>query len=80
MKNEWKLTIVKTGNGYILTGKFSDADFQTQRVIEEPYGEEGELIGAQNLLFEVKEFFAIFNSEHNKKNLVIKIEDNEEKE
>lgn len=76
--NEWILQISKGANGYILTGRFGDSDIISQNVINIPDTEVGGLEAMQNLLWEVTEYFAVYYSKHNRKNLVIKIEKNKE--
>ena len=69
-----KLIIESTQNGYILTGKFNDNDFITKVVIEEKDEENSDLIVMQNLLYMIKEYFGVYYSKHNEKNLTIEIE------
>lgn len=71
---KWAIGIIRASNGYIL--KWYDEDdegneYPQTLVIEEV---DGELKAAQKMLWEVKEFFGIYYSKHNKKNLVVKIE------
>jgi len=70
-----KLQIEQTNNGYIMTGKFNDSEEKTKIVIEEKDEEDSELIAMQDLLWQIKEYFGIYNSKHNKKNLNIEIEE-----
>lgn len=84
--NEWKLEISKADNGYILKGKFNDSDIETQVIIEEKEGavyddnkdsaQFHDLSAMEELLYNVKNYFAIYYSKHNKRNLIIKIEEN----
>lgn len=76
----WALTIKKVSNGYVLEYP-DDLDDETRTtreniilVVEEQDREDGELEAAQKMLQEVKEYFGIYHSKHNKKNLVVKIE------
>ncbi len=70
-----KLTIEQTNNGYIMIGKFNDSEIKTKIVIEETDEEDSELIAMQDLLWQIKEYFGIYSSKHNKKNLNIEIEE-----
>jgi len=79
MDNNWKVTIEKGFNGYILIGRFGNSDLEQKRVIEIPDTSIGELTAMGNLLTEIKEYFGLYYSKHNQKNLVIKIEDKENK-
>jgi len=69
----WKLEIKKVINGYILKGKFGDSDIVEEVLIEE---KENELFAMQELLYQIKEYFACYYSKHNKENLIIKVEKN----
>ena len=71
-----KLTVEQTNNGYILVGKFNDSEIKTKIVIEEKDEEHSDLLAMQELLWQIKEYFGVYNSKHNKKNLMIEIEDN----
>jgi len=71
-----KLQIEQTENGYIIVGKFNDNEEKTKIVIEEQDDDGAGLIAMQCLLWQIKEYFGIYNSKHNKKNLVIEIESN----
>jgi hypothetical protein len=69
-----KLIIEQIKNGYILLGKFSDDLMNQQKiVIEEKESEDGELEAMQELLWQIKEYFGVYHSKHNKKNLIIEI-------
>jgi hypothetical protein len=71
---EWKLTITKVGNGYIMSGRqFNDNEVMSKKVIVEPETEQGEIEAMKNLLYEVKEYFACYYSKHNKKNLYLEV-------
>jgi len=74
-----KLVIEASQNGYILAGKFNDSDLISKIVIEEKDTNDSELIAMQDLLFAIKEYFGVYYSKHNAKNLVIEIEDKNEK-
>ena len=75
----FRLVIEASQNGYILTGKFAENDMTSKVVIEESENkEDADLEAMQNLLFTVKEYFGMYYSKHNKKNLVIEIEDNKQ--
>lgn len=76
---KWAIGIMRVSNGYIL--KWYDEDeedreFPQSMVIEEEEG--GELKAAQKMLWEVLEYFGIYYSKHNKRNLVVKIEGNKD--
>ena len=74
---DWKLEIKKISNGYILKGRFDDGEIVTTHIIEEEDEEDSDLEAMEKLLWEVKEYFGIYYSKHNKKNLVIEIQKNE---
>lgn len=74
---EWKLTINKVENGYILNGCFNGEE-ESQMVLEENECESGEIMAMYNLLHLVKEYFGINYSKHNQENITIEIEDNTE--
>jgi hypothetical protein len=76
---EWKLEIKKVTNGYFIKGKFNDSEIPQEVVIEEGVEENSNLLTMQQLLFLVKDYFACYYSDHNKENLIIEIEKNEEK-
>jgi len=78
MENDWKLEIRKVNNGYVLKGKFGETDFLTEHIIEIPDDEFAELKAMELLLQEIKEFFAVYYSKHDKKNLIIEIADSKE--
>jgi len=73
---EWKLEIKRVSNGYILSGKFGDSDVKTDLLIEELEEEDSELKAMKKLLWEITNYFGIFWSKHNKKNLNIEITEN----
>ena len=77
MSSNWKLTITKADNGYVCVAENGEGSRVT--VFEEAEGAEGEdaeLDAMESLLFFVKEYFNVFSSKHNKKNIIIKIESN----
>jgi hypothetical protein len=74
MEISMKLIIESSQNGYILTGKFNDNDLISKVVIEEKDGEDSELEAMQDLLYAIKEYFGVYYSKHNEKNLVVEIE------
>lgn len=76
----WEIKINKVSNGYLLNwSEENDENEMTdhQQVIEEKSeGEDdGELKAMEDLLFQIKEYFGVFYSKHNKKNLVIEIQE-----
>ncbi len=72
---DWELEIKKADNGYILKGRFGDSEQVSYRIIEEEDDEDGELKAMEKLLYEVKEYFGVYYSKHNKKNLIIEIKE-----
>lgn len=73
--NDWKLEITKCDNGYILKGVFGNSDVESEVVIQQDeYDLNGELKAMRDMLWEVKEYFGLYYSKHNKHNLNIKIE------
>lgn len=72
--NMHKLIVEASQNGYILTGKFNDSDLISKVVIEEKDGEDAELTAMRDLLCAIKEYFDVYYSKHNEKNLMIEIE------
>ena len=78
--NEWKLEIRKVDNGYILRGRTREdappiAIDDIEIVVETLDTEFSELESMQKLLYEVKEYFAVYYSKHDKKNVIIEIEE-----
>ena len=69
-----KLIVEQSQNGYILTGKFNDSELISKVVIEEKEESDSELNAMRELLFTIKEYFGVYHSEHNEKNLTIEIE------
>ena len=72
----WNLVVEKTNNGFLLKGRHGDTDIDSTMIIEEPENEDGELKTMERVLYEVKEYFGVFYSKHNKENIIIKIEKN----
>jgi hypothetical protein len=71
--DEWKLEIKKVNNGYILKGKFENSDIVTERVFEENYLDHPKLEAMKTILYEIMEYFGIYNSKHNTHDLKIEI-------
>ena len=71
-----KVIIEATQNGYILTGKFDNSELVSKVVIAEKDVLDSELVAMQELLYNIKEYFGVYYSKHNNKNLTIEIEDN----
>lgn len=81
--DKWLLKIERVNNGYILEGKFNNSDIKTKETIEEIEENEeilSELKAMQKLLWSVQEYFAVFNSKHNKFNMEIRIIDKNQNE
>jgi len=75
----WKLEIRKVNNGYILKGKFNDTDIVSEVLIENTNETEfNKEETMKKLLCEVKDYFGIYYSKHNKKNLKIEVKDEKE--
>jgi hypothetical protein len=76
-----ELDIERVSNGYVIT-EWDENDegeqIDRQTVIEEPDTETGELEAMQNLLWFIMEVFGVYYSKHNKRNLVVEIQDNTE--
>lgn len=77
----WEIKVKKVTNGY-LAEWWEDGDdnafTEFQQVFEEPDNETGELEAMQNLLWFIKETFGVMHSKHNKRNLVVEIQENED--
>ena len=71
-----KLKIERVDNGYILKGKFGDSDIITKELIEDENPME-ELTTMKELLLEVKAYFGIYYSKHNRENLIVEVQQNE---
>lgn len=80
----WVIRIEKGTNGYILQGKFGDSEIIQKEVIEiKDMGiEEGlaERKAMQELCWSLMDYFAVFNSKHDKYRLDIRVLDQEGKE
>jgi hypothetical protein len=78
----WEIEIEKVSNGYVVTewteNDVGESVIEQQTVIEEPETATGDIEAMQNLLWFVKEHFGVMYSKHNKRNLVVEIQDNEE--
>jgi hypothetical protein len=75
-----ELDIEKVSNGYIVTEWDENEEgeqIDRQTVIEEPDTETGELEAMQNLLWFVKDALGCYFSKHNKRNLVVEIQEND---
>lgn len=68
----WEVLIRKCENGYVIRHiEESNEKIPLEVVFEE---REDELEPMRNVLYYIKEYFGIYYSKHNKQNLVIKIE------
>ena len=78
----WEINIRKADNGFIASWKeeLEEGDYikTMQQVFEEEDDELGELKNMNNVLRFVKEHFGVYHSKHNKYNLSVKIEGEEE--
>ena len=78
----WAIDIEKVSNGYVVTEWTENEEgkpvMEPQTVFEEPDTETGELEAMQNLLWFIKETFGVMHSKHNKRNLVVEIQENED--
>lgn len=78
IQSRWDLRIIKADNGF-RTNYLDDTDdgksLVQETVFEEEESERGELDCMVNLLYSVAEHFGVSFSKHNKRNLVIKIEE-----
>ena len=73
---KWDLKIERSNNGYILEGKFGDTDTKTKLTITEKEPCDcGELVAMRDLLWEVMEYFGVYNSKHKEYNLKLQILD-----
>lgn len=70
---KWKITIEKVDNGYMVEYLSEMGDGNEKTLFEE--NEEDDINCMQRLLYFIKEHFGIYYSKHNKKNLVINIEE-----
>ena len=89
--DEWKLEIRKVNNGYVLRGKFGDSELITEEVIEEKdediYSQDSnryllayDLTAMKDVLYLIMEYFGTFHSKHNRRNLEVRIIDENNKE
>lgn len=75
-----ELNIEQARNGYILhwwEDQGEECVLENRLVCEDTEGAWGELEAAQKMLYAVLEYFGVYSSKHNRHNLVIKIEENE---
>ena len=77
---KWKLEIERVSNGYTLKGRFGDAVIDQILVVQEQDGDEHEtsLKAMLEVLYEVTNYFGVYYSDKNKKNLAMEIVDNPE--
>ena len=83
MEIRWDLRITKCENGFRVNHieEIDDDRYRvSETVFEEPETENGEMVAMQNLLYHIKEHFAVYYSKHNKANIIINIEDTEARE
>jgi len=78
-----RLVIEKVNNGFVLDKEPEVEGFNNITVVEEiqdPFDStnENELKTVQNLLYEIMEYYGVFNSKHNKYRLDIEIVNQEE--
>jgi len=76
----WQVKITRADNGYVMEWEEESESeegklIKHQLVISEEDGEDNELKSMKQLLIEIKGFFGVNYSKHNKKNLVINIEE-----
>jgi len=72
----WNIRIKKVSNGYQIWIPAEDMEhIPTEMVIEIPDTEFGELEAMRTLLYEIMEYFGVIGSKHDKKRLVVNIED-----
>jgi len=75
----WECNIKKVENGFILEkhdnedGGIMESVFEYKEDLD---GEDNDLEAVQRMLYELLEYFAIFYSKHNKKNIKVEIENN----
>jgi hypothetical protein len=70
-----KVTIKYVDNGFIVTGPNPNAEGDISLVFEQKH--EGDLKHIKYMLYQVLEFFGIYYSKHNEKNVVIKVVKND---
>lgn len=75
-EDTWNLEIIRVNNGYVVKGRNDNNHNNTIVIEHSDIHDEDDLSGMEKLLFYIKEYFGVYYSKHNKKNLVIKIEDN----
>ena len=73
----WEMKIKKVENGYIceIPEELAEGE-NTIKLYQETDKENSELETMKELLYDIKEYFGIFNSKHKKFNLNIYIEEN----
>ncbi len=69
----WKTTIERVENGFVVES--FEGEKKTTVVFESYDIEDGELECMETLLRHIQTYFGVFYSKHNKKNLIIKIEE-----
>jgi len=73
----WKAIIEKIDNGYII--KMDDGERKFRRVVKEPEVKDGmsetksEQIAFRDVIYELREFFSVFNDKHTNQYMDIKI-------
>ena len=77
---DYSIKIIKVDNGFILESYDDDEEnsgkpILNQTVIEDSGGEDSEIETMINLLQNIKEYFGVHYSKHNKKNLDISIKE-----
>lgn len=86
MGNEWKLEIRKADNGYILKGRFNSEEELECLVEENKPGSLcdnesnlacNDLSAMSEVLYMVKEYFGVYYSDHNYRNIEIEIKEND---
>ena len=68
-----EIQIEKVNNGYVC--RYYEEDVANKMVFEDDESETGELDCMVKLLYFVKEYFGIYNSKHNKHNIIIEVEE-----
>lgn len=77
---DWKLTIRKVQNGFIVTTQNLEKEEGDEQENEFVFNtDEDELQPFGDMLWEVAEYFGVTYSKHNERNLVIKVVKNKEK-
>ena len=73
----WKAIIEKVNNGYVLI--LDDGERKFRRVVKEPEVKDGmsetksEQIAFRDVIYELREFFSVFNDKHTNQYMDIKI-------